>query len=212
MQEERVVRHKRPVRRVVHVVPRRVVDVRHQLLAALALPRAEPPADDVDADRAVARGARQGAPAHQRVGEAALARALLAEQHQLHQVARRGPAAQVAQEGQHRVGPRGHHARRRRVQGRAFRQIQLPQARERPELRRQRRQPGAGGQIQLPQARERPELRRQRRQPAAVHEQQVLQPRERREPLRQRLHSWAVSQLQRAQLRQLRHRVWQLLQ
>jgi len=73
--------------------------------------------------------ARRGAPAHQRVGEADLARELLAEQHQLGEAARRGPAAQVAQEagcavlagsacavlagssGQQRAGPPGHAAR-----------------------------------------------------------------------------------------------------
>jgi hypothetical protein len=53
-------------------------------------------------------------------------------------------------------------------------QIQLLQARERPELRRQRRQPGAAGQIQLPQARERPEPRRQCRQPGAFEHMQRL--------------------------------------
>ena len=90
--------------------------LRFLLLLRALRPRAERPAAHLDADGAVVRGARRWAAAHHRVGEAALARALVAEQHHLDEVARRSPATQVAQEGQHRDGARAHHARRRRVQ------------------------------------------------------------------------------------------------
>ena len=131
-QEERLSRHKGPVGRAVHAVARCVIDVCHQILRRtphrprrFALPCAKRPTAHLDSDGAVVRGARRGDAAHQRIGEAALARALVAKQHELGEIARRGTFAQITQVGQHRAGAFANHVRRRRVQGQTLEQIQL---------------------------------------------------------------------------------------
>ena len=135
VQEERVLRHEEPVRRPVHTVPRRIVDVDHQRRAP-----ADAPAPHVDAHSAVARGAHGGAPERERVREAALTHRLVAEQHQLCEVAHCVALGEVAQELQDRARARRRDVRRRRVQRATAAKVESLHLCVRREPRRKRRQ------------------------------------------------------------------------
>ena len=97
MEEERLVRHEDWLRGAVHTLPRIVVHVYHQLLVLdEPFASAEPPAAHVNVNSAVVGSVRGGAAQHERVDEAALARALVAEQHHLGEVAQCRPLGQIA--------------------------------------------------------------------------------------------------------------------
>jgi len=95
VEEERLVRHEDWLRGSVHTLPHIVVDVYHQLVLAEPFAAAEPPAAHVNANSAVVGSARGGAAQHERVNEAALARALVAEQRHLGEVAHCRPLGQI---------------------------------------------------------------------------------------------------------------------